>query len=474
MSRRLIRASNLVLEIDRGRITRMTSPDGVSEHSLPIDDYPQGVILAPRRDHHLHPFGYAAATRGLSLAAATSLREVAELVAEAASRLPAEAALVGHQLDDERLDETRLPTRPELDAVAGERPVLLHRYCGHVAVANTRALTLAGVASRSGILRESEIQPVANALLPHQPALSEAEVGAALTELAGLGLGRVTAIISAAEPLWCSVPDEIGMLLAVAPQVPLDFEVLVIAATPQDLELAANRLRSGPSNVDFLGWKEFADGALGGRTAALYQPFHDDPSNWGILRLDPTHAADVARVCLGLGGTVAIHAIGDLANDRVLDLYEQLIENGADPFRLRIEHASMLHPASVERMAQLGVTASVQPAFITSEVGWLEKRIGERTAITYQLGTLLRAGIRVLGGSDAPVESPTPWEGIASAITGAGLSPQQAFSLFGGELEPGTPAHLLVVDRDPRLHSQPGATRVLASYRHGELADLGG
>ena len=474
MSRRLIRAANLGLEIDRGRITRITSPDGVSEHSLPIDDYPDGVILAPRHDHHLHPFGYAAATRGLSLAAATSLREVAELVTEAASRLPVGTALVGHQLDDERLVETRLPTGSELDAVAGERPILLHRYCGHVAVANTAALALAGVSSPSGILREDEIQPVANALLPHQPALSEAEVASALTELAGLGLGRVTAIISAGEPLWCSVPDEIGMLLAVAPQVPLDFEVLVIAATPQDLELAANRLRAGPSNVDFLGWKEFADGALGGRTAALYQPFHDDPSNRGILRLDPIHAADMARVCLGLGGTVAIHAIGDLANDRVLDLYEQLIEGGADPLRLRIEHASMLHPASVERMAQLGVTASVQPAFITSEVGWLSKRIGERTAITYQLGALLRTGIRVLGGSDAPVESPNPWEGVASAIKGAGLTPQHAFSLFGGELEAGAPAHLLVVDRDPRLHPKPGATQVLALYRHGELADLGG
>ncbi len=467
MTVRHIQGANTAVEVAGGRIISIVPVLPASLEVRPSDHYPQGIILAPRHDHHLHPLGYAAAVSGLSVAEAGDLAGMAELVRTAAAGLGPGQALVGHRLDDEKLAEGRLPTRTELDAMVPDRPLLLHRYCGHLAVANTEALTLAAVASETGVLRETEIQPVTKALTPLQPPLTEEEAVTALTRLARLGLAKVTAIVSAGEPLWCAVPNEIEFLLAVAPRVPLDFELLVIAATPGELRRAAEQIRAGPPNVTFRGWKAFADGALGARTAALYEPFSDEPGNSGILRLDPQHALVMARACLDLSGSVAIHAIGDLANDRVLDLYQEL--DRAEAGSLRIEHASVLRPASVERMARLGVTASVQPSFITSEVDWLRKRLGSRTALAYPLAALAEAGVPLLGGSDAPVESPDPLAGIAAAITGAGLDPHLAFSLFGGEIEAGQPADLLVTDRDPRLHPHPEETKVLAVYRHGEL-----
>ena len=146
---------------------------------------------------------------------------------------------------------------------------------------------------------------------------------------------------------------------------------------------------------------------------------------------------NMARSSMMLGGSVAIHAIGDRANDRVLDVFEELVDMGADPERLRVEHASLLTEAAIERMARLGVTASVQPAFLASEGDWLEKRLGEeRMSRVYPFRTLLEAGVKVIGGSDSPVELPDPAIGISAAIERPGfnqsetLTPDQAETLF--------------------------------------------
>jgi predicted amidohydrolase YtcJ len=467
MTARLISAGGQAVEVAEGRIRRIGPVRELRRDGLVEETFSGGAILAPLHDHHFHPIGYAAAVTRLSLKAAADFDDLRRRLSEAAAALEPGEALVGNRLDDESLAEGRLPTREDLDRMMGDRPVLLFRYCGHVAVANSAALHLAGVDRGDGVLRETAVQPVAEAVGSAQPPLPPAQVRRALAGLVSLGLGTITAIVSAGEPLWCGVPDEIGTLLSVAADLPLEFKVLVIAQTPAQLVEAAGRLGQGPANLSFLGWKEFADGSLGGRTAALYQPYLDDPTNSGTLRLDEDHALLMSRASLELGGMVAIHAIGDLANDRVLEVFQTLVRGGADPAFLRIEHASVLRPESIDLMAQLGVTASVQPAFITSEVGWLEKRLGERAASTYVLSDLGRAGVAMVGGSDSPVEAPNPWMGVAAARVG-GLGAAEALSLFGGSLRVGDPAHLIVTDRHPLHAGDPGKTEVLAAYRSGE------
>jgi predicted amidohydrolase YtcJ len=179
----------------------------------------------------------------------------------------------------------------------------------------------------------------------------------------------------------------------------------------------------------------------------------------------------MARAALDLGGAVAIHAIGDRANDAVLDLFRDLIVAGANEAALRIEHASVLTPTARRRMADLGIAASVQPSFITSEVTWLEKRLGSRVEHTYALDAMEDEGISLRGGSDCPVETPNPWEGMASARVG-GLSARSAYELYGPALKVGARANVIVIDRDPLQTSDIAGTRVLASYRHGEPLDL--
>ncbi|HSL24729.1 MAG TPA: amidohydrolase family protein [Acidimicrobiia bacterium] len=479
MSRLLLTAGDQAIEVSDGVIVGLGRPAAMRRPGLAETPYGPGAsILAPFHDHHFHPIGYAAAVTRLSIKEAVDFSDLGDRLREAAAALGPGAALVGNRLDEESLAESRLPARHDLDIMVSDRPLLLYRYCGHVAVANSAALELAGLGPHpTGILTETAIQPVAEAVAGLQPPLDPDDVRRALSGLPSLGLGRMTAIVSAGEPIWCGVPDEIGTLLAVAPDLPLDFEVLVIAGHPAELAAAAARLDGAAANVTFLGWKDFADGSLGGHTAALYDPYTDQTTTRGILRLDPEHAGIMSRTCLELGGSVAIHAIGDLANDRVLDLYELLIESGADPARLRIEHASVLTSAAIERMARLGVTASIQPAFLASEAGWLEKRLGARTRLAYPLAALAAAGVPMIGGSDCPVEPPDPRIGVAAAREPGGLEAQAAWRLFAADPRVGDRADLMVLDRDP-LAARNGLGRhapgVTAMYRGGSLVNLAG
>jgi len=396
-------------------------------------------------DHHFHPLGYAELVNGLELMDASDIGEVLRRVATRADQV--EGPVVGQRLNDEGLHEKRLPTRKDLDEVVAERPVLLYRYCGHIAVANSAALKLAGIGSGTsdpeggsfdrnadgeptGVLRETAIAVASRAISPLVPGPSDAEILRALGQLPAMGIGSVTGIVSVGEPLWCGVPNELDVLCRLAPALPIDVDVLVIAGNPAELADAAEQIRRSAGRIRFLGWKEFADGSFGGHTAAMHEPFSDRPDTRGTDRLDREHAMTMSRATTMLGGSVAIHAIGDRANDAVLDLFGDLIKMGADPTRLRVEHASILTDEAIERMARLGVTASVQPAFLASESSWLEKRLGpDRIDRVYPFRSLLEAGVPLLGGSDSPVEHPAPEIGIRAAIDRHGLNPSQGITL---------------------------------------------
>jgi hypothetical protein len=395
-------------------------------------------------DHHFHPLGFAALRNGMELMDAPDLAEVWRRLADRAGQV--EGPIIGHRLNDEGVSEKRLPTRTEIDVIVSDRPVLLYRYCGHVAVSNSRALDLAGVDARTpdpiggsidrdptgtptGVLRETGITLVSRALAQHAPPPSDAEILRALSSLPTMGIGSITGIVSVGDPLWCGVANELDTLCRLAPGLPVDIDVLVIASNPTELADAAEQIRRSEGRLRFLGWKGFSDGSFGGHTAAMHEPFTDQPDTRGTDRLDPEHAKTMARAAMMLGGAVAIHAIGDRANDSVLDLFEDLIAMGAEPVRLRVEHASLLTEAAIERMARLGVTASVQPAFLASEASWLVKRLGEdRMGRVYPFKSLLDAGVTVIGGSDSPVELPDPLVGIRAAVERHGINPAEAIN----------------------------------------------
>jgi predicted amidohydrolase YtcJ len=472
-------------------------------------DLGSGYIVAGLRDAHFHPVTYAASLVVPSLKSARGFAEIGERLTAAAASLTPRAPMSAIRLDDESLAEGRLPNRHDLDAMVDDRPLIVHRYCGHIAMANTAAMRLAGVTAATpdpvggtldrdeqgeptGVLREMGIETVSLPLAELSgPAVTDDQVVDAMYALASVGLTSIGGIVGCGDGPWADLGDQFSQLLRVADRLPINVRVLVIGQDPDQLRDAARRLTEIESpRLTFLGVKIFGDGSLGGHTAAMHEPFADADTT-GQLRFDAASSRPLVKTALGLGGISAIHAIGDRANAAVLDFYDDLIQDGADPARLRIEHASILGPDEVAAFARLGVTASVQPAFMASETEWLEKRVGsDRLLQSYPLRTLLDAGVPLAGGSDCPVEPPHPLPGMAAArdrcgiVPEEGLTAREALDLFTNGaarsmLEPrplavGSPADFIVLDVDP-LEATPDelrSARVLATYVAGEPVDV--
>lgn len=464
--------------------------------------YPGATIIPGLRDAHIHPVPYTALLSGVQLKDADSIRDIQDRIRAAAAIGP----VIAMRLDDESLAERRLPTRWELDAAVSDRPVLVHRYCGHVAVANSRALEAAGVGATTpdpeggsidrddeglptGVLRETAIELVSTRL-DVSSSVDPPTLLSALRGLAGLGLTSIGAMLGLGDGPWASLGDEVELFADAGP-LPIRVHGFVIAADPQRIDDAARRLRrGGGANLRFAGVKRFADGSLGGHTASMHDPFADDPEERGTLRLTAYDEAAVRHVIDG-GAMAAVHAIGDRAVAAVLDLFGRLISDGADPRRLRIEHASVLAEADIGRLGAMGVVASVQPAFLGSETTWLERRVGrDRLQRTYPFRSLEAVGAVLAGGSDSPVEPPHPLLGMALArdragiVPGEGISPESALAMFTsggaislGESEPlavGSAADLIVLDRDPvtATPTEVRLTEVLDTYVNGTAVPI--
>ncbi len=306
-----------------------------------------------------------------------------------------------------------------------------------------------------------------------------------------MGITSIGAILGLGDGPWASLGDEVTRLVAVADRLPITVHAFVIAHTVDGLADARGRMDVGSDRLRWAGYKGFADGSLGGHTAAMHAPFSDRPDEMGTMRLDASDR-ELARASLAMGGMVAIHAIGDRANSAVIDLFEELVTEGANPRKLRIEHASVLGRSDIDRMAQLGTITSVQPAFLGSEFEWIADRVGEdRIVSTYPFASLDYAGVPMCGGSDSPVEPPDPWSGMALARDRAGvlraesLLPDRALALFTdgaaaalGEplpLAPTSPADVIIVDRDP-VTIDPDELRdtvVHETWVRGERVDIG-
>lgn len=457
------------IRTENGRITEIGTAAGMDGTRVSHGD---GVILPALRDGHIHPLGLAAIPSRVDLADVRSIAEALDRLRAHASTRAGTIVAVG--LDDETLEEHRLPTAVELDHAVGDRPVLVYRHCSHVAVGNTTALAAGGLhrhspdppggrigrradGALSGTLEEAAIAPVATALSTTTAPPTADDVTAVLRRLLGRGVVAIDAMVATGSSMWCLGGDELGTLLDVAAETPLQIDVFVICDSPRELRDAARRLQAGGPTVRFGGWKGFADGSLGARTAALRSPYSDDPSTQGM-----TVGAgwdEMAETAVALGGQVAVHAIGDLAVERTLALAARL-----GPGTVRIEHASVADPAQVARMAEIGVACSVQPSFAVSDAPWIEDRLGpERVTWAYPFASLLAAGVELRGGSDAPIESFDPFDGIRDACLPRpeALHPAQAVDLYAASpLAVGTAATFLLSDASPVDVAVPEIARI--------------
>jgi predicted amidohydrolase YtcJ len=489
------------LLVEEGRVAAVGEVSALRESPVVEERFAGATIVPGLRDAHFHPVAYTAAISGMSVRDVGSIPELVSRLRDRAAETS--GPLVAMRLDDEALSERRLPTRDELDEAIADRPVAVHRYCGHIAVANSAALALAGIDARTadpeggtidrdgsgrptGVLRETAVELVAARLSGSQPITPERLVEA-LTGLAGLGLTSLGAMLRPGDGPWASLGNEVELFVAAGRKVPIKVHAYVIANDRETLTHSKEQLDDAGARIRWAGVKRFSDGSLGGHTAALFEPYTDRPTEMGTDRIGPIDR-ELAVAAVELGGGAAIHAIGDRAGKATLDVFEAMIGGGVAPERLRLEHASVLTDDDIARIARLGVIASVQPAFLASEVDWLSKRLGDsRMERTYPFASLERAGAHLAGGSDCPVEPPHPLWGIAAARDRAGIVPEQGLSassalrLFTdgaaralGEPPPlsvGSPADFVILDRDP-VAATPDEVRsaeVLETVVDGEV-----
>ncbi|MEM9352279.1 MAG: amidohydrolase [Planctomycetota bacterium] len=434
------------------------------------------TLLPGLNDAHVHVWKVGHLLTSLAdLRRGESFAEVSSELRQRAERLPADAWIAGRGVNELRLAEGRLPTRHDLDAALPGRPVVLTRTCGHVAIASTRALELAGIGaateppsggeilreadgSPSGVLTETAI-PLVQAAMPAPTDADYREMIAAATRHQ-LALG----ITAATDP---GVNDQLlGVYCAMdaAGELPGRYNVMRFPESKLPRESPTEHLR-----VDTV--KFFMDGGLSGATAALTQRYkHADTT--GVLRLTTGELIEQARPLAEAGWRIATHVIGDAAIGAALGAYAEL-PKAEGPHRL--EHLGLPAGEHLRRAAELGVGVATQTIFLPELGGNFRQYLPDEFPVTpYPVRSMLAAGLVTALSSDAPVVvDDNPLAGVRAAVdrltdggdeidaaesidvaaalhgytqAGAVLAGEQASM---GSIEIGKWADLAVLDRDP-------------------------
>ncbi len=404
-------------------------------------------------DCHLHPILYTFYYIFPNLANINSLSELKSILSNAAKNWPTDKLLVGLNLCEENFDTPILPTRWDLDDACPNHPVFVMRYDGHVGIANTKALKLAGIDENTpspeggeirkdekgkltGILSENAMAPMLSKI--SLPEKAELEKGAekVFQKLAENGITSIHGILHAESggEFGDMGAIEIPFLRTVIDKVLQNWYLIIFTNRLRKLlKLKKPPLDEGKHDGKFkIGClKLFLDGTFGAKTAYMFEPFSDFPESSGFCVVEPEELYKQMKEAHEKGIQIAVHVIGDKGNRLIVDLFKRLLEEVPRPdHRHRIEHASMLTKDVLEDMAKLGIIASCQPPFINSEYTWLEKRIGkERCKYTYPMKSIIEAGVVLVSGSDCPVEDPSVILGLHALVNRNGFVPEECISM---------------------------------------------
>jgi predicted amidohydrolase YtcJ len=449
------------------------------------------LVLPGFNDAHVHFYAGGSNLTSVQLRDARSEAEFRDRLAAFAAKQPAGRWITGGDWDHENWSPARLPTRQLIDAVSAGHPVFVNRLDGHMALANSLALKLAGITrdtpdppggvivrdahgEPTGVLKDAAMSAVERVI----PAPSPAEIAEAIR--AAMRYANANGVTSVQD--MSAAPD----ILRVYQTLRTAGELTVRISGHQPLaswkRLADIGLHAGfgGDKLQIGGLKGFADGSLGSTTALFFKPYLDAPHTSGLANEEMIPESKMQGNILAAdraGLQVAIHAIGDKANHIVLGMYEDVErQDGPRDRRFRIEHAQHLIPADIPRFARLHVIASMQPYHCIDDGRWAEKRIGpERAKTSYAWRSLLDSGAVLAFGSDWPVAPMDALMGIYAAATRrtldgkhpGGWIPEQKISVaeavraytmgsayasftekIKGSLEPGKLADMVVVSED--------------------------
>ncbi len=391
------------------------------------------LVLPGFIDSHTHFLAGGFALKSIQLRAARSRKEFVALIAAKARQLGKGRWIVNGDWDHQEFSPPALPNKEWIDAVTPDNPVCVNRLDGHMVLANSTALKLAGVTKDTpvplggeivkdpvtreptGILKDTAMDLV-YAKIP-EPSFAE-KLEAAEASLRHAAENGVTSVHEMADAASFAVFEELARRNRLTARVHV-----YIPVTEVDT-LARLKLKSpfGSPYLKLAGLKGFMDGSLGSATAYFFEPYTDDPGTSGLLhgQMFPEGIMEKRIMEADRAGLqLAIHAIGDRANSMLLDMYEKAVAaNGPRDRRWRVEHAQHLRPADILRFGRLGLVAAVQPYHLVDDGRWAEKKIGpERARTTYAFESLRRAGAILAFGSDWTVAPLSPILGIYAAVT---------------------------------------------------------
>ena len=495
-----------VIVAKNGRITGTMMPEdgALSGDNVTLIDLDGAVMYPGFVDGHAHLLGIGQREMTLNLEGTASIVELVTRIESELQDVPAGQVLGGRGWIETGWPEGRMPSAADLDAVSPDNPVILSRSDGHALVANSAALAAAGVTDATpdveggkierdadgkatGILIDNAMgQVLALIATPSRDDVARAyRVGAQAYAARGWTGVHNMSVDPADAPLMQSL-DQAG-----------DLPLRVHNGFDQSgFEIAETRAHE-TDTISNRAVKVYMDGALGSRGALLIAPYSDRPDTSGLALMQPDQL--IALMARAERGDVqlAIHAIGDLANRRILDAFEAGEHRESN--RWRIEHTQVLHPDDIARVGALGLIASMQPSHAIGDLKFAPARLGtDRLYGAYAWQSLLNTAAVIVGGSDAPVEVGTPQIEFYAAVARKdlegfstddwypeeALTREQALTLFTsapayaafmeddlGTIEIGKLADFSVFDRD--LMTVPEADILAAetvmTVVHGEI-----
>jgi predicted amidohydrolase YtcJ len=397
-----------------------------------------GKLLLPGfNDSHVHFVDGGLSLDSVQLNDATSATEFARRIGEQARKTPTGEWVTSGDWDETKWTPPAMPTKELIDPLTPNTPVFLSRYDGHMALANSVTLRLAGITAKTPdppggvIVRDAEGNPTGalkDAAMDYvykiAPPLSHDRrlraIKRALAHAASLGVTSVQHM----NPEYADVAVyaellERGELTARIYAAPL------ITGVDDQVKIGVRHAFGGPF-LRIGALKAYADGSLGSSTAYFFEPFSNQPNNHGLLS-DEMHPVSLMRDRMlkadASGLQLCTHAIGDRGISTILDLYSEIVKaHGESDRRFRIEHAQHMAAKDFDRFAQLHVIASMQPYHAIDDGRWAEERIGhDRSSRTYAFRTFLNHGVRLAFGTDWNVAPLNPMLGLYAAVTRATL-----------------------------------------------------
>lgn len=384
-------------------------------------------------DAHGHVLGLGFRAIQVNLEGTRSVGEALERIKTWAEANPQADWILGRGWNQVLWAENQFPTAAELDSISDGRPIYMTRVDGHAAWVNTSAMSKAGISREtpdpsggliikdrrgnpSGVLIDGAMDLV-DAVIPEaNDALRQIALEKALAELRSLGITSThdAGVNHVAYQLYRSFADQNLLTTRI-------YGMISGVGTDFDL-ISADGLLKNYLN-DFLSVRSvklYGDGALGSRGAAMIHPYHDDPSNSGLLFYGPDSLSRLIEKAVRKGYQVNVHAIGDAANRVALDAFSMVQDSlpTSRELRHRIEHAQVVSFNDFNRFVDLDIIASMQPIHATSDMNMAEDRVGsDRIKGAYAWRTFLDRGVVLASGSDYPVENANPFHGLYAAVT---------------------------------------------------------